>query len=637
MAQSGISRRAAVPRWRINVLLIFILLASFITSRQLVVVQVLGEHRGRQLDVLAREELATHTVLQPRRGTIYDRNGVALAMNINKPSLYVDPSKVSEPDKLAVVLAPIIGSDPAALQGILRDSTRKWVRLKRWLELEAAEQVEALGQESCEGICLYLVDEAKREYPQGAFASRAVGVANYEGVGVTGVEAFYDTQIRGITGTLSAERTNSSDNTPIVIAPQEVVEPQNGADVKLTIDSAVQKMAEDELQRIVAEQEPTGATILVMEPNTGEILALATYPSFDPNNFTSYPAEQINRNNAMDTYEPGSTFKPIMTAIGLETGAFTASTVVSDSGSIRRGGFPISNWNYEAHGHITPGEMLYYSSNVGAVQFAEMIGTENFYKYLDLFGYGSPTGIDLSGEESGIVKWPDSESWNPIDLGTNSFGQGIAVTPFQHITAYAALANGGELVWPHVVKEICNNNQCTAVEPKVVRRVVSEEVIDQLRPMMLQSSEHYGSSLWWKYTGTGGDQPLVPGYHVAAKTGTSQIAGPNGGYEPGVSIASVAGWAPLDNPSAVVLVKVDRPKQSIYASDVAVPPFQRLVTRLMTYYRIPPDMSYVGPEQEVGGPVWPEPTPTVPTSQTGGPSTEDAATQPTPSTMPAIP
>lgn len=607
MAQSGVTRRAAVPRWRLNILMLVIVLASMITSRQLVVVQVLGEHRGRQLDVLAQEELAQHVVLQPRRGTVYDRNGVALAMNVNKPSLYVDPTNVVDPQKLAVVLSSIIGADPATLQATLQDTTRQWARVKRWLEPEVAEQVAALREEHCSDKCLYLIDEAKREYPQGMFASRVVGVANYEGTGITGVEAYYDTQIKGETGTLRTERSGSLDQRPIVIAPQEVIEPQDGRDVTLTIDSTIQKFAEDELQRIVEQHAAVGATIVVMEPNTGEILALATSPPFDPNNFTAYTQEQINRNNAMDTYEPGSTFKPIVTAMGLQVGAFTSTTTVSDTGWIRRGGFPISNWDGKANGDLTPGDMLTLSSNVGAVQFGEMVGVDHFYEYVKLFGYGQPTGIDLGGEEAGIVRWPDNPLWTPTDLSTNSFGQGIAVTPLQHLAAYGALANGGLLMWPHVVKEICDAGQCQPVEPRVVRRVVDQHVTDELRPMMLQNTEAYGSRAWGDYTGSYARQPLVPGYRVAAKTGTSQIPGPDGRYEANQTIGSVAGWAPLEQPRVVVLVKVDRPEGARFGSEVAIPAFQRLVSRLMVHYRIPPDPSYIAPGQQMGG--LPVPTP----------------------------
>ena len=609
------SQRSAVPKWRINVLLLVVLLGSLIMSRQLVVVQVAGDYNGRQLDTLAQDELAQHVVLQPRRGTIYDRNGVALAMNVNKQSLYVDPSNVVDPEKLAVVLAPLIGADAADLLPTLRNAELKWARLQRWLEPAAAEQVDQLidsdtllDSGTCSGACLYLIDEAKREYPQGTFASRVVGVANHEGVGITGVEAFYDDQIRGITGTLQAER--SVDDDPIWIAPQQVVEPQNGKDVKLTIDSAIQKMLEDELQRIKAERNPESATLLAMDPATGEVLAMASMPGFDPNNFTAYPEAEINRNGALrDTYEPGSTMKAIVTAIGLQTGAFTTTTTVDDTGTIIRDGSPIHNYNYKPNGMVTPGDMLYYSSNVAALQFGEKIGPEQFYKYLELFGYGSPTDIDLGGEERGVVHWPGGDVWQQITLDTNSFGHGLLVTPVQHLTAYNALANGGMLMHPHVVKEVCDGAQCTPAEPQVVRQVLDRSVTDLLRPMLGRNSEHYGASVWSPFTGVMTDQPLVPGYRVAAKTGTSLLIDESGVYQEGEAIASVAGWAPLEQPRVTLLVKVDRPKTGIYGTDAAVPSFQRLMTQLMRYYRIAPDASYVAPGQQLGGPPMPSPTP----------------------------
>lgn len=634
------SRRAAVPRWRINVLLLVVLLASLVTSGQLVTVQVLGKHRGRALNQLAQNELEQHVVLQPRRGTIYDRNGVALAMNVNKQSLYVDPSKVTKPDKLAVLLAPIVGLDAGDLVPILSNKDHRWARVKRWLEPDAVQQVtQYLRSDNCDDTCLFLVDEAKREYPQSTFASRVVGVANYAGVGVSGVEAFYDSAIRGVTGTLQTER--SADQTPILIAQQQVVEPHNGKDVTLTIDSAIQKMAEDELERILVERKPKGASLLVMDPTTGEVLAMASRTAkvapFDPNNYTAYNLDQITSNESVrDVYEPGSTMKGIMTAIGLQTGAFTTTTTVDDPGRIVRYGTPINNYNYRNNGVITPAQMLYYSSNVAALQFNELIGPERFYQYLKLFGYGEKTGIDLGGEEKGIVHTPGDGTWSPLIFDTNSYGHGIGVTPIQHLNAYGVLANGGVLMQPYVVKQICDGDQCTETQPHQVRRVIDQKVTEQLSPMLAHNSEHYGAAMWPQFSGITGDQPLVPGYHTAAKTGTSQITDENGKYHDNLVVASVAGWAPLDHPRVSILVRVDEPEggvngTGIYGTDAAIPSFQRLVSQIMRYYRIAPDMSYIGQNQDLGGPPLPTPTPTpAPTAQSGQVVPSDPPEVPTP-------
>ena len=602
MAQQTAARRrtSAIPRWRINVLLVVLLGVTMALGQQLVQIQVRRELRGRDLRAMALEELQAHEVLQPRRGTIRDRNGVALALNVNRPSLYVDPSKVKEPDKLAILLAPMIKADPMTLLGILSNREREWDRLARWLPEDVAEQISKLDDGKLP-VGFFLIDEAQRAYPQGEFASRIVGVANYEGTGITGVEAFYDSEIKGVTGTLQAERT--LDQQPIWIAPQQVVEPQNGMDVTLTIDSFVQKTVEDELRRVIEDQQAEGATILVMDPNNGEVLGMASWPPFDPNHFTQYPLEQINHNGTItDVYEPGSTMKILVTAIGLQSGAFTADTTVNDTGMVSRYGEEIGNWNRGGNGPITPGQVLYYSSNIGALLLAELIGTDTFYKHLKLLGYGQQSGIDLGGEAEGIVNWPndDPENWSDLYLDQNAFGQGIAITPLQHLNAISAVANGGLLMWPHVVKEKCINAQCTPVKSRAVRRVFEKPVTDQVREMLVRSSENYGAFYWYSQGHPYFDQPLVPGYKVAAKTGTSQIA-LNGGYDNNAVIGSVVGWAPAENPRISVLVKVDRPKNAEFGIEAAIPVYQRVVAKLMPHLRVPPDPSYVGEGQTIGG------------------------------------
>jgi cell division protein FtsI (penicillin-binding protein 3) len=604
MAQISTPRPTPVPRWRVNILLLVVVALTIAMTQQLVQIQVNQELRGRQLDELAQNELTRHEVLQPRRGTIYDRDGNALAMNVNMPSLYVDSTQVEDPTKLALLLSPLIERPVEEILPILSDKEREWTRLAQWISQDVADQIGKLGDDDRLPKGLVLIPEAMRAYPMGEFASRIVGVANYEGVGISGVEAFYDTEIKGITGTLEAERSGRGDQQPIWIAPQRIVEPQNGMDVKLTIDSTVQKLVEDELKRVVEEQQAEGATILVMDPNSGEVLGMATSPTFDPNKFTEYTPEVLNRNNALtDVYEPGSTMKVLVTAIGLQTGAFTPDTVVNDTGVIHRYGWDLGNWNRAGNGAITPGQMLYHSSNVGALQFAEMVGTENFYKYLKLFGYGQQTGIDLGGEGEGLVRWPEDlgDQWTDLYLDQNSFGQGIAVTPIQHLTAMSAIANGGLLMWPHVVRETCEGTRCTPVKPRVVRRVVDQPVTDAIRSMMTKNAEHYANLIWGPSTGNWADQPLVPGYRVSAKTGTSQIA-VNGGYDANAVIGSVIGFAPSDNPRISILVKIDRPKKAQWGIEAAIPVYQRIVTKLMSHYRIPPDTSYMTEGQVIGGP-----------------------------------
>jgi len=325
---------------------------------------------------------------------------------------------------------------------------------------------------------------------------------------------------------------------------------------------------------------------------------MTSWPAFDPNQYTEVDPELYNHNAAVtDVYEPGSTFKVILTAIGLQTGAFTANTTVDDPGCVQRYGWPICNWNRSGNGALTPGKMLYYSSNVAALQFAEIIGRENFYKYVRLFGYGQPTGIDLAGEGLGIVNWPIGEDWSDLTLSQNGFGQSIAVTPIQHLTAVSAIANGGTLMRPHVVKRLCKETQCEDVAPEAMHRVVDQGVTDQIRDMLVANSDGaYAPVVWGPITGSYEPMPLVPGFRVTAKTGTSQIA-VNGGWDANGTIGSVVGWAPAENPRIAVLVKIDRPKDDPWGVNTAIPVYQKVVSQLLTYYRMEPNPAFMNPLQ----------------------------------------
>jgi len=595
MAQIASSRPVGISRGRINVILLISLLLSALTVRQLVTIQVYKQVGGRDLDARAQAELQMHVVLQPRRGTIYDRNGAAMAMNVYNDSLYVEPPRVEDAAKLAIVLAPLIGKDVETILTKLTETELEWDRLARWLPDEVSAKIKTLGPDGKIPAGLHLVPEARRAYPQGDFAARVVGVANYEGDGISGIEGFYNSEVKGITGTLQAEQDAAQRQ--IWIAPQRLVEPQDGANLTLTIDSTVQRVIESALADAVIKHNAEGGTVLVMDPNSGEVLGMASYPSFDPNHYTEIEPDLYNHNAAVtDVYEPGSTFKVILAAIGMQVGAFNANTTVDDPGCVQRYGWPICNWNSAGNGPLTPGKMLQLSSNVAALQFAEIIGRENFYKYVRLFGYGQPTGIDLAGEGPGIVNWPIGDDWSDITLNTNSYGQSISVTPIQHLTAISTVANGGMLMTPHVVKRICKATQCEDVAPRPVRRVLDQAVTDEIRGMLVENSLSYAPVVWGPVTGSYAKMPLVPGFRVTAKTGTSSIP-LNGGYDANGTIGSVVGWAPAENPRIAVLVKIDRPKDDPWGLNTAIPVYQKVTSELMTYFRMPPDPALIDPLQ----------------------------------------
>jgi cell division protein FtsI (penicillin-binding protein 3) len=596
MAQVVSSRPSGISRRRIHTLLVVCLALASLTTRQLVQIQVYKHVDDRNLTDSAQQELNKHVVLQPRRGTIYDRNGAALALNVYRDSLYVEPARISDPEKLAIVLAPIIGKDVESVAKIITNKDREWDRLARWLSTEASDRIKALGKDGKLPEGLHLIPEAQRAYPQNSFAARIVGVANHEGDGISGVEGFYDSEIKGITGTLRAEQDAAQ--RPIWIAPQKITEPQDGADLTLTIDSTVQRVIEHELEDAVTKHRADGGSIVVMDPSSGELLGMASAGSFDPNHYTEVDPELYNHNAALtDVYEPGSTFKVILTAIGLQTGKFTADTTVNDPGSIQRYGWTISNWNKAGHGPLTPARMLFYSSNVAALQFAELVGRDDFYKYVKLFGYGQPTGIDMAGEAQGIVNWPIGPNWSDLYLDQNGFGQSIAVTPLQHLTAISAIANGGMLMRPHVVKRQCKGTQCEDIPPTPVRRVVDQAVTDQINNMLVENANGaYAPVVWGPITNNYQKMPLVPGFRVTAKTGTSQIA-VNGGWDNSATIGSVVGWAPAEQPRIAVLVKIDRPKDDQWGVNTAIPVYQKVVSQLMTYYRLPPNPDLIDPAQ----------------------------------------
>ncbi|NJO84192.1 MAG: penicillin-binding protein 2 [Blastochloris sp.] len=377
---------------------------------------------------------------------------------------------------------------------------------------------------------------------------------------------------------------------PIAIAPQQTRPARNGADLVLTLDPLVQHVIEAELKATVEQHNADGGSVLVLDPRTGALRGMASWPPFDPNNYGNYEPDMYSRNPAIsDLYEPGSTFKIFTVAAGLQARAFTADTLINDTGVIHRYDFNLKNWNAAGNGLIDPGQVLYYSSNVGALQLNELTGAEAFYRSIQAFGFGEFSGVDLGGEEKGIVNSVFSPNYNDLTLLTNSYGQGISVTPLQMVQAAGAIANDGRLMQPYIVEQRCEDGECIATEPIVRAQVVDPGVAWTVRRMLVQSANHYAPVVWASRTGSYADQWLVPGYQVAAKTGTASIPLPGGGYDPNYTIGSVLGFAPAEDTRYVVLVKVDRPKDDIWGVGTAIPLYYRIVDQLMRHERIAPD------------------------------------------------
>lgn len=587
-----------ISRWRLNVILLLAVLIIARVAVHLGSVQT-GQVKveGRTLAEMARAEIHQRLPIPSTRGVIRDSKGNVLALDVDMQSLYIIPSQIDQDraPRLALTLSGLLGVPSPDILAAMQSTKLYQVRIKRWLEPEIADRVEALEEPG-----LLLQYEPRRVYPQGTLAAHTIGAVNFENVGISGIEAYYDTLLRGSTGTITAEV--DSQRNPIWIAPQEIQPASPGVDLQLTLDPMIQHIIETELKKAVDEHNADGGTVIVLDPRTGAIRGMASYPTFDPNRYFEYDESMYYLNPAIGTqYEPGSTFKIFTVAVGLQARAFTADTAVDDPGSVYRYGWSLSNWNGAGNGPVNAERVLYYSSNVGALQMAELTGAERFYAAIDAFGFGKPTGVDIFGEARGMVQTPANPGWSPLVLSTNGYGQGIAVTPLQLVRMVAAVGNDGKLMRPYIVERRCRGDDCVITQPKQVGQPLEPGVAWTVRRMLIKSANHYAPVVWADNTGNYGDTWLVPGYEVAAKTGTSSIPDGRGGYVTDATIGSVAGIAPVENARFAILVKVDRPRDDYWAVQTAIPLYQAIATQLLRYERVAPDMNLVNPGQTVGG------------------------------------
>jgi cell division protein FtsI (penicillin-binding protein 3) len=588
-------RTITISRWRMNAVLIVIVLLVARIGVQLADIQLI---RHNALSERARREIDRPREIQPARGVIRDRKGNVLALDVQLRSLYVQPHLVDQEQsaRLALVLSSMLAMPATEVEGLITNTESQWSTIKRWIQPEIADRIaELMEQDPQMWNGLEFGYEPRRIYPQGYFA-QILGAVNDNRDGISGVEASYNEILRGSTGVITAELDAAQQ--PIWIAPQETKPATDGADLVLTLDPLVQHTIEYELKKAVEAHDADSGTIIVLDIKTGAIRGMASWPSFDPNRYGDFPKERYYNNPAVsDMYEPGSTFKIATAAIGLDTNAFSANTTVEDPGTIYRYGWSLSNWNSGANGTLTPARMLYYSSNVAAIQFNEMTGPDAFYKKVAELGFGTPTGVDLYNEAPGIVRDHTAADFSPLTFNTNSYGQGIAVTPLQQVRMVATIGNDGVMMKPYIVERQCHAANCVDTQPTVVGQPIKPEVAREVRLMLIDSANHYAPVVWAERTGSSDDTWLVPGYKVAAKTGTSTVPDGNGGFEDW-TIGSVAGLVPAEQPRYAILVKIDHPKDDIWGVSTAVPVYQAIAARLVTYERIAPDPNLYGPGQQ---------------------------------------
>jgi cell division protein FtsI/penicillin-binding protein 2 len=552
-------------RWRILAIMAILSAGALILVGQLFRWQVL-EHET--FLTLAEEEHQSKATIRPRRGAIYDRNGFLLAADTFQYSVSASPPMISDPYAAADRLFPLLKMGRAETLAALT-SHAAWIPLARGVPQPIGETI---LEWNITGI--QVESHAKRVYPGETLGAHLLGFVNDNDNGFYGIEGYYDAMLRGAPGLHQGERDPFGSSIPI--GPGQYIPPRDGKSLVLTIDRTAQYIVERELADAIANYQAESGTVLVLDPKTGAVLAMASWPTYDPNRFAETDQIFFPNPAVSEQYEPGSVFKVITMAAGLDSGVITPETTIYDGGMIEVGGRTIYDWDRQPHDVVDMTTVLGKSLNVGAAQVAVTLGKERFYTYVRRFGFGRISEVDLDSEGPGTLKTPGDPDWHESDLGTNSFGQGIAVTPLQMAMAVVAVANDGLLLKPYVVQQFIEGDRTVSVQPTVVRRVILAQTAQTLTDMLIIAVNQET------------ELAQVPGYRVAGKTGTAQIPVP-GGYHPNLTVASFAGFLPADDPALVILVVIHKPQTSPWGGQVAAPVFARIAQQLTVLFDIPPD------------------------------------------------
>jgi len=557
----GIKSRLAMA----SLFFVLLFLAVAVRAFQLQILQ------GEKLKRLGERQHLKEWIVLPKRGTILDRAGEPLALSLEVQSVYARPRRIKEPEAVARSLAQALGVSQVELEQKLK-AEKPFVWLKRQIGPKEAERIRTLN---IEGVGMSF--EPNRYYPQGQLAGQVVGFVSRDAQGLEGVELYYDNYIRGESGSPVIERDALGRR--VLAQGVEEIQIPPGADVYLTIDTSIQHVAEKQLEAAVTKYRAKAGIAIVVEPFSGEVLALANYPFFNPNNFARQSSQQWRNRAVTDSFEPGSTFKTVLAAAALDEGVVGKE----DLFYCEFGKYPFAGRTiHDTHeyGWLPFYKIIQYSSNIGVTKVAEKLKKDRYFKYIDRFGFGRPTGIDIPGEASGMVRSPDG--WSSIDLATHAFGQGIAVTPMQLVMAYGAIANGGFLMRPFVVRRVVapDGEVLVANQSHVVRRVVSEKSAHLLTSILKGVVSDGGTGL----------MASVEGFEVAGKTGTAHKPDlTHGGYSAKKRVASFVGFVPADDPRLVLLIIVDEPEGNVYGGVVAAPAFRDIARGALRHLGIVPD------------------------------------------------
>jgi cell division protein FtsI (penicillin-binding protein 3) len=566
MPPRPLSSLERMVRFRLMIVALSISLWALGATVRLVQLQVLDR---KSFERQAARQSERTINLDPRRGPILDRNGRELALSVDAESIYAVPQDIEDTARTGTLLARALGLDADARKELLSQLQRNkaFVWVKRKVDSTKARAVRDL---QLDGIG-FLTD-TRRYYPKRELASHVLGYVGVDNVGMSGIEYSFEDVMKGratkvVVRTDARRRPTGHTEKPAT----------DGKTVSLTLDESIQFMAENELDRAMGETQAAAGVVVVMDPQTGEILALANRPTFNPNNIGGSPSSRWKNRAVADAYEPGSMFKIVTAAAALQ------EKVVDPDEILDCGGGSIDVAGTTVHDHaiffqLPFREVLSKSSDIGFIRVGQRLGRENLNRYIREFGFGATTGVDLPGESSGLLRPPSH--WTPLSLASISFGQEVGVTALQMASAVAAVANGGYLMKPLIVKEVSESSGHPVKEykPLAVRRVLEPQTVDILTDLL--------KGVVREGTGT---RAAVPGYVVAGKTGTAQKIDASGHYSPVDYVASFAGFVPASRPALVVLVSLDSPRGLHQGGEVAAPVFERIAEQALSYRAVPPD------------------------------------------------
>jgi len=562
--------------WRIYFLLAFIFLVYGVVACRLFFVQVL---KHGVYDALAQSQYQLWQKIIPQRGEIFvqDKYGETspLATLRQYPLVFLAPSEIKDQEAVVNKLSEILSLDRQILSDKVSRVDNPYVPVKSKIDDQAADKIKALNLKG-----VYVVSENLRWYPQGDLAAHILGFVGYKDdmrLGQYGLEGYYEELLAGKAGVIKVQKDALGN--AVLSEENDMQLASDGDQLYLTIDPNIQYMAEEKLKAVLEQWQSEAGSVIVMDPQSGAISAMASFPNFNPNEY--------NKVNSIDDflnpvtqklYEPGSIFKPITMSAGLDSGKISPGTSYVDTGAVQVGGKVITNAAQRSYGLSDMSKVMEKSINTGAVFVEQTIGRDVFKKYIDAFGLNRPTGIDLAGEIGG--NFNNLKYNREIDFATASFGQGVAVTPLEIVTAIAAIANGGEMMKPYLVKKIAHpDGQTEEISPQPIRQVITKKTATQLTDMLVNTVQK------------GYDKIKIKDYLIAGKTGTAQIPNADKSGYSDETIHSFVGYAPAYNPKFLIFIKMDKPKGINFASDSLSATFAEMAQYLFNYYEIPPDMT----------------------------------------------